>query len=175
MKYFYIIIISFFLTFCTKDKYFINPNQGQPLIPYEPCYSKFLGNYKVLNTDSNTYYNMSITHFKDTNQFGNIMDYLFLKNFANKFDLKTAFQCTIDSNGNNNYLDIGAHDSTYDHSGYRWFLFPFFEDSLGQVEMSLLKNDTLYLYFYMCNIKFYIYDAQPYYCKNVMQIGIKQH
>ncbi len=117
---------------------------------------------------------MNISHFQSINQYGVTVDSIIIENFANIFNLKTEFYCTVDSNGDNNFLDIGAHDSCYDKLGYQWYLFPLFSDSLEN-KTSWLHNDTLNLYFYMCNIKFYIGEAQPYFCKNVMHIAVKQH
>ena len=160
-----LIIISF--TGCEDDK-------QQPIPNVPECYEKFLGNYRVYNTDSNNYYNMSITYEKDTSANGNLYNALVYHNFANKFVFKYDFYCIVDSTGDNNYLDFGRHDTAYDANSKRWFLFPYFQDSLNN-KTSWFHNDTINLYFDMCNIAYYIYDLQPYYCKQVMHIAVKQH
>lgn len=128
----------------------------------------------MLNTDSNTYYQITISNQKNVVQNGVEVDSLVFNNFATKFNFKTPFYCTVDSNNIGNYLDVLAPYPSFDYSGYRWALDIKFTDSLGR-KTSWIKNDTINLYFNMCNIQFYIYDAQPYYCKNVMHIAVKEH
>ncbi len=159
----FIVIIS-----CRKDK----PNSNLPQVI--PCYQKFISSYRVLNVDSNIYYNMTISKKIDFAPNGYEIDTLILTNFGNLFNLRTQFNCTYDQvSGLQNALNIGVHDSTYDYYGHRWFLFPLFHDSLGN-KMSWLQNDTINIYFHICNIKFYLYEGQPYICKDVLHLAVKQ-
>ena len=168
MKWFVGIVILITLDGCDEE-------DPEPTPAHTPqCYEKFLGNYHVYNTDSNNYYNMTISLEMDTSSNGNIYPALVYHKLANKLNIKSDFVCTVDSNGTGNFLNIGVHDTAYDYDGNRWYLFPIFQDSLNN-KLSWLNNDTINLSFKMCNIAFYIYDGTPYYCKDVLHIAVKQH
>lgn len=164
-----IFLIILFIS-CKKNN---EENKNNPPAATPACYEKFVATYKVLNTDSGSNYTMSITHAQRLNTFGNFYDVLVINNFANIFNLEMTFYCSSDSNNLGDFLNIGSHDSLEDFRGHHWYIFPIFQDSLGNPYCKL-SNDTIKFYFEMCNINYYIYESQPYFCKNVLHIAVKQ-
>jgi hypothetical protein len=133
-------------------------------------WEKFIGTYKVYDTLGSYLYEMEIKHYsayQDAN--GNPFDSLYIKNFADKFDIKFSFREKTDKN----VFTSVFTDSIVDQNGKTWGLWHTGDDYSTPIRENKLFNDTIILYFTMDNIKYYIYESQPYFSCDCKQVAIK--
>jgi hypothetical protein len=151
---------SISLVQCTKEKV--------PIIqPMEPTkWEKISGDYKVYDTNEVYLYEMEISHFQSTDQFGNPVDSLEFMNFDNNFTFKTQqdfYESMV--------IQIVSPDPIKDNNNKSWELYGISPDS-GDNEFI---SDTIRLKFNKNNFSYYLSDLVPYYFCVCKQVAIKQH
>jgi hypothetical protein len=65
-------------------------------------------------------------------------------------------------------------DSIIDQNGKTWALWHTGDDDSTPVRENKLFNDTIILYFTMDNLKYYIFESQPYFKCDCKQVAIKK-
>lgn len=165
MKKFIIIISIFSVTiFSCKKK--------EPIVPVEIItetskYELIPGEYQMYDTLGNYLYDMKITYWtgeklpngypRDTFQFDNIDGQFSFKHFQSEGNVTSWPK---------NYFYLGHHDPLYDSLNNRYQFFGY---------DAHFSNDSIYLYYEICNIKYYLYDASPYVDRYEKQVGVKKH
>lgn len=169
MKYFVFIIILCFLFSCSKKKDEVTLVDTTDNIEE---WEKFIGSYNVYDTIGNYLYSTEIVNiFQGKNIYGNDVDSLLFRNFADTFDLKIEYSYnSIDDK----LLSIGIHDSVVDKNNKSWHLSGLADDENTTIRENKLINDTIIMYFKQTNIKYYIPEAQPYYGCECKHVAVKQ-
>ena len=172
MKYLLAILSIVLIFSCSKEKQVIPTPDGTA----NGRIFKYLGDYKVYDTNGVYMYDMNISFFQtDIGPNYQPIDSIIIKNFADTFDL--SFQFTpyyTDASYETEFLNIGFHDSIVDYNNKAWWVGSLFFDTTTTVKENALINDTMVMYFKMDNIKYYIQEAQPYYMCECKHVAVKQ-
>lgn len=132
------------MTSCKKEVIPSNP-------PYiNQSWEDFYGKYYVTDTLNNTNYILTISQISRWFDGLQFHDSILVENFAGKFNLRINEPELYGAN-----LSIGTFDDVKDHNNLRW--------SLSGTHYWNESQDSLFLYYSMSNIAFYMDDGVEYY------------
>lgn len=172
MKYLLAILSIVLIFSCTKEKQVIPTPDGTA----NGRIFKYLGDYKVYDTNGVFMYDMNISFFQtDIGPNYHPIDSIMITNFADTFDLSFQFISTYtDQTYNTELLDIGFHDSIVDYNNKSWRISGKKDDYNTSYYENVLIDDTIVMYFQKRNNQFYIQEGQPLVDEILKHVAVKQ-